>query len=63
MAKYRRLSIADRAPEWSAFLAGHASGTPTRFTPRPAATAVYREMEKRYRRLVVLHGQLETAVG
>ena len=63
MAKYRRLSIADRAPEWSAFLAGHASGTPTRFTPRPAATAVYREMEKRYRRLVALHGQLETAVG
>ena len=62
MAKYRRLSIAGRAPEWSAFLAGHASGTPTRFTPRPAATAVYHEMEKRYRRLVALHGQLETAI-
>ena len=63
MAKYRRLSIAGSAPEWSAFLASHASGTPTRFTPRPAATAVYRAMEQRYRRLVALHGQLESAVG
>ena len=63
MAKYRRLSIAGGAPDWAAFLASHASGTPTRFTPRPAATAVYREMENRYRRLVALHGQLEAAVG
>ena len=63
LAKYRGLSIAGRAPEWAAFLAAHASGTPTRFTPRPAATAHYRAMEKRYRRLVALHGQLEAAVG
>ena len=63
MAKYRRLAIAGRAPDWAAFLAAHASGTPTRFTPRPAATAVYHEMEKRYRRLVSLHGELESAVG
>ncbi len=63
MAKYRHLSIAGQAPAWSAFLTGHASGTPTRFTPRPAATAVYRAMEKRYRRLVTLHGPLEAAVG
>ena len=63
MAKYRHLSIAGQAPEWSAFLAGHATGAPTRFTPRPAATAVYRAMEKRYRRLVTLHGPLEAAVG
>jgi len=63
MAEYRRLSIAGRAPDWAAFLASHASGTPTRFTPRPATTAVYHQMEKRYRRLVALHGQLEAAVG
>ena len=63
MAKYRRLAIAGRATDWAAFLAGHASGRPTRFTPRPAATAVYHAMEKRYRRLVALHGQLESAVG
>jgi sugar (pentulose or hexulose) kinase len=63
LAKYRGLSIAGRAPDWASFLAAHASGTPTRFTPRPAATANYRAMEKRYRRLVALHGQLEAAVG
>jgi len=63
MAEYRRLSIAGRAPDWAAFLASHASGTPTRFTPRPATTAAYHAMEKRYRRLVALHGQLEAASG
>jgi sugar (pentulose or hexulose) kinase len=63
MAEYRRLSIAGRAPGWAAFLASHASGTPTRFTPRPATTAAYHAMEQRYRRLVALHGQLEAAVG
>jgi sugar (pentulose or hexulose) kinase len=63
LAKYRSLSIAGGAPDWAAFLASHASGKPTRFTPRPAATAVYHAMEKRYRRLVALHAQLEAAVG
>jgi sugar (pentulose or hexulose) kinase len=63
LAKYRGVSLAGAAPEWAAFLASHANGTPNRFTPRPAATAVYREMENRYRRLVALHGQLESAVG
>ena len=63
MAKYRRLSIAGRVTDWAGFLKSHASGVPTRFTPRPAATAVYHAMEKRYRRLVALHGQLESAVG
>jgi sugar (pentulose or hexulose) kinase len=63
LAKYRSLSLAGRAPDWAAFLAGHASGTPTRFTPRPAATAVCHAMETRYRHLVALHGQLGAAVG
>ena len=62
LAKYRRLSIAGRPPEWAAFLAGHASGTPTRFTPRPGAMEAVDAMFDRYRRLVALHGQLETAV-
>ncbi|MFM8705854.1 MAG: FGGY-family carbohydrate kinase, partial [Planctomycetia bacterium] len=63
LAKYRSLAIAGRAPDWAAFLAGHATGTPRRFTPRPPATAVYHALEKRYRRLVALHGQLGAAVG
>jgi sugar (pentulose or hexulose) kinase len=63
MAEYRRLAIAGRAPEWAAFLQGHASGTPTRFTPRPAATATATAMYDRYKRLVALHGQLEAAVA
>jgi len=39
MAKYRSLAIAGRAPDWAAFLTGHASGTPTRFTPRLQSVA------------------------
>ena len=62
MAKYRAESLAGKASDWATFLAGHASGTPTRFTPRPAATAAANRMYDRYRRLVALHGQLETAV-
>ncbi|MFM8891801.1 MAG: FGGY family carbohydrate kinase [Planctomycetia bacterium] len=63
MAKYRDLTITGGAPDWAAFLADHASGTPTRFTPHPAATAAYARMEDRYRRLVALHRDLESAVG
>ena len=60
MARYRALAIAGRPPEWSAFLSGHASGTPTRFTPRPAAMRTYAQVYDRYRRLVALHGSLES---
>ena len=63
MAEYRHRALGGRAPEWSAFLASHASGTPTRFTPRPAATAACTAMYDRYKQLVALHGQLEAAVG
>ena len=62
LAEYRRLSIAGRRPEWAAFLAGHASGSPRRFVPRKAAMAAVDAMFERYRRLVALHGQLEAAV-
>jgi hypothetical protein len=62
LAKYRRLAIAGRAPDWAAFLAGHAQGSPVRFTPRPAATAAYGRMYDRHRRLVALHESLEAAL-
>ena len=61
MARYRDMCLAGDAPDWAAFLATHASGKPTRFTPHPAAVAVYERMYGRYRRLVALHGQLEAA--
>jgi sugar (pentulose or hexulose) kinase len=63
MAEYRRLALAGRAPEWAAFLAGHATGTPRTFQPRPAASKACTAMYDRYRRLVALHGSLETAVA
>ena len=62
LAKYRRLAIAGRVPDWAAFLAGHAQGSPVRFTPRPAATAAYGRMYDRHRRLVALHESLEAAL-
>jgi len=63
MARYRDLAIAGEPPDWAAFLAGHSSGTPRRFEPRPAAVAIHRRLLDRYRRLVALHGDLATAVG
>jgi sugar (pentulose or hexulose) kinase len=63
MAKYRDQCLAGRGLEWSAFLASHSSGTPTRFTPRPAAVAAYDRMYERHRRLVALHGDLGAATA
>ncbi|NBW95983.1 MAG: hypothetical protein EBR28_04430 [Planctomycetia bacterium] len=60
MAKYRALALAGRAPDWAAFLASHASGTPTRFTPRAATVGILADRYARHRRLVALHGQLES---
>ena len=61
MAKYRSLAIAGRAPDWAAFLTGHASGTPTRFTPRLQSVATLSDRYARHRRLVALHAQLAQA--
>jgi len=61
MAKYRALAIAGHAPDWAAFLASHASGTPTRFTPRPQSVATLADRSARHRRLVALHTQLAAA--
>ena len=63
MAKYRTLAIAGRAPDWAAFLADHASGTPTRFAPRAAAVKILADRYARHKRLVELHGQLEGVTG
>jgi len=63
MAKYRDEQRAGRGGAWQAFLSAHATGTPRRFEPRPAAAATFDRMIARYRRLVALNGQLGTAVG
>ena len=60
MAKYRTLTVAGRAPDWAAFLASHATGTPTRFAPRAAAVKILADRRARHRRLVELHGRLES---
>lgn len=58
MAKFRAEALAGRSRLWPDFLAAHASGTPTRFTPRPAAVATLAHSLARYRHLVALHTQL-----
>ena len=58
LAKYRGLALDGRAPAWADFLAAHASGTPTRFTPRPRSVATLSERYARHQRLVALHAQL-----
>ena len=63
MAKYRIRAIAGRVPDWAAFLASHASGTPTRFAPRAAAVKTLADRYARHKRLVELHGHLEGVTG
>ena len=55
--------IAGDAQAWQAFLAAHATGTPTRFTPRAKAVATLATMFKRYQKLLALHTPLAAAVG
>ena len=63
MAKYRAAALAGRSRPWPDFLAAHASGTPTRFTPRPAAVAALAKGLARHRQLVGLHAQLAGLSG
>jgi sugar (pentulose or hexulose) kinase len=66
LAKYRAVScgrapaagLAGGAADWPAFLDAHATGTATRFTPRPASVATLARGSERHRRLVALHEQL-----
>jgi sugar (pentulose or hexulose) kinase len=63
LAAYRHAELAGKSCPWAEFLARHATDTPTRFTPRPAAAAVLDRGYKRHRRLVALHGQLSGEAG
>ena len=58
LAKYRDAALAGKAPAWPDFLAAHASGQATRFTPRPASVATLARGCDRHRALVALHAQL-----
>ena len=63
MAKFRDDSKAGRAADWPSFLATQRTGNARRFAPRPESVAVLAGVYARYRHLVRLHGQLESAVG
>jgi sugar (pentulose or hexulose) kinase len=62
MAKFRAETLAGRAPAWPAFLERHATGTPTRFTPRPQAAAALDRAFARHRKLVAIHEHLRAAL-
>ena len=62
MAKFRTEALAGKAAAWPAFLQRHATGTPTRFTPRPKAAAALDRAFARHQRLVAIHGPLDSAV-
>ena len=62
MAKFRTEALAGKAAAWPAFLQRHATGTPTRFTPRPKAAAALDRAFARHQRLVAIHGPLDAAV-
>ena len=59
LAKFRDDTLHGRAPDWASFLASQQTGSPTRFTPQPAAVATLNQVFGRYRQLVDLHSQLE----
>jgi sugar (pentulose or hexulose) kinase len=62
LAKFRAATLAGKAAPWPAFLQAHATGTPTRFTPRPQAAAVLDRSFARHVRLVAMHEHLDAAV-
>ena len=59
LAKFRDDTLHGRAPDWAGFLASQQTGSPTRFTPQPAAVTTLNQVFGRYRQLVDLHSQLE----
>ncbi|MCE2726446.1 MAG: hypothetical protein LW698_06665 [Planctomycetaceae bacterium] len=62
MAKFRAETLAGKAATWPAFLQRHATGTPTRFTPRPQAAAALDRAFARHQRLLAIHAHLDAAV-
>ena len=63
MAAYRAARLGGDGRDWSAFLAAHHTGTPTRFLPRPASVAVLDGVYARYKRLLATQPTLDAAVG
>ena len=63
LAKYRVESLAGGGRGWPEFLAAHATGTPTRFTPRREAMATLDTAFARHRRLVAAQPALDGVVG
>jgi sugar (pentulose or hexulose) kinase len=62
LAAYRDRTVAGAAGDWPAFLTRHATGTPLRFTPRPAAATTLDRLYDRHRRLVALQARLADTV-
>jgi len=62
MAKYRDGRLAGKGIDWQSFLAGHATDGARRFEPRPSAAATFDRMDARHKKLVALHGHLDSAV-
>ncbi len=62
MAKFRDDTIAGQALDWATFLAGHRTDDHRRFAPRPDSVATLSRVYDGYRRLVSLHGTVESAM-
>ena len=62
LAKFRDKTITQTAPDWTAFLASHTSGSVRRFTPHAAAAKIYNRAYDRYRRLLGFQEQLQNAL-
>ena len=62
LAKFRAQKLLGRGPDWTEFLASHATGKTLHFSPSHAAASVYEGIYRRYRRLLDLHGALHAAV-
>ena len=62
LAKFRAEALAGKAADWLAFLQRHATGSSTRFTPRPQAAAALDRGFARHKRLVAIHDRLDAAV-
>jgi len=62
LAAYRVATIGGERRDWASFLAAHATGTPTRFSPRPEGVAELAATRARYRRLLAAQPSLDSAV-
>lgn len=63
LAAFRAARIAGDGRDWATFLAEHHTGTPTRFSPRPASVRVLDDTYARYKRLLAAQPVLDAAAG